>query len=103
LAWGRLISQSPQVKLKESQENIYNKGWKCSGSKYCCKQAITEFFKFCQFENLFAKCNYPVAKAFIAVAAMFENQVFCTTGIINMQIMERCIFHGQIDAKTSCN
>ncbi|VAI19164.1 unnamed protein product [Triticum turgidum subsp. durum] len=77
-----------KVKLKESQEKVCNKGWECSGTKYCCNQTITDFFKVYQFENLFAKRNFPVAKAvgfwdyqaFITAASLFENQGFCTTG-----------------------
>ncbi|VAI19161.1 unnamed protein product [Triticum turgidum subsp. durum] len=84
-----------KVKLKESQEKVCNKGWECSGTKYCCNQTITDFFKVYQFENLFAKRNFPVAKAvgfwdyqaFITAASLFENQGFCTTGGIDMQMM----------------
>ncbi|KAE8772858.1 Endochitinase [Hordeum vulgare] len=99
-----------KVKLKESQEKVYNKGWECSGTKYCCNQTITDFFKVYQFENLFAKRNFPVAKAvgfwdyqaFITAASLCENQGFCTTGGIDMQMMELCAFLGHVGAKTSC-
>uniref|UniRef100_A0A453L5S0 chitinase n=1 Tax=Aegilops tauschii subsp. strangulata TaxID=200361 RepID=A0A453L5S0_AEGTS len=99
-----------KVKLKESQEKVCNKGWECSGTKYCCNQTITDFFKVYQFENLFAKRNFPVAKAvgfwdyqaFITAASLFENQGFCTTGGIDMQMMELCAFLGHVGAKTSC-
>ena len=99
-----------RVKLKESQEKICDKGWECSGSKYCCNQTITDFFKVYQFENLFSKRNYPVAKAvgfwdyqaFITAAAMFEAQGFCTTGGFEMQMRELCAFLGHVGAKTSC-
>ncbi|VAI33967.1 unnamed protein product [Triticum turgidum subsp. durum] len=97
-----------KVKLKESQEKVCNKGWECSGTKYCCNQTITDFFKVYQFENLFAKRNFPVAKAvgfwdyqaFITAASLFENQGFCTTGGIDMQMMELCAFLGHVGAKT---
>ncbi|KAI4973765.1 hypothetical protein ZWY2020_041546 [Hordeum vulgare] len=99
-----------KVKLKESQEKVCNKGWECSGTKYCCNQTITDFFKVYQFENLFAKRNFPVAKAvgfwdyhaFITAASLFENQGFYTTGGIDMQMMELCAFLGHVGAKTSC-
>ncbi|KAK1631924.1 hypothetical protein QYE76_006239 [Lolium multiflorum] len=99
-----------KVKLKESQEKICDKGWECSGSKYCCNQTITDFFKVYQFENLFSKRNYPVAKAvgfwdyqaFITAAAMFEAQGFCTTGGFEMQMKELCAFLAHVGAKTSC-
>ncbi|KAE8793818.1 Endochitinase [Hordeum vulgare] len=71
-------------------------GWDCSGTKYCCNQTITDFFKVYQFKNLFAKRNFPVAKAvgfwdyqaFVTAASLFENQGFCTTSDIDMQMME---------------
>jgi len=99
-----------KAKLKESQEKICNKGWECSGSKYCCNDTITDFFKVYQFENLFAKRNTPVAhavgfwdyQAFITAAALFEPQGFCTTGGKQMQMMELCAFLGHVGAKTSC-
>ncbi|KAE8771839.1 Endochitinase [Hordeum vulgare] len=85
-------------------------GWECSGTKYCCNQTITDFFKMYQFKNLFAKRNFPVAKAvgfwdyqaFITAASLFENQDFCTTSGIDMQVMELRAFLGHVGAKTSC-
>ena len=99
-----------KAKIKKSQEKICNKGWECSGSKYCCNDTITDFFKVYQFENLFAKRNTPVAhavgfwdyQAFITAAALFEPQGFCTTGGKQMQMMELCAFLGHVGAKTSC-
>ncbi|KAG8049775.1 hypothetical protein GUJ93_ZPchr0009g776 [Zizania palustris] len=99
-----------KVKLKESQEKVCNKGWECSGSKYCCNDTITDFFKVYQFENLFTKRNSPVAHAvgfwdyqsFILAAALFEPLGFCTTGGKQMQMMELCAFLGHVGAKTSC-
>jgi len=99
-----------KAKIKKSQEKICNKGWECSGSKYCCNDTITDFFKVYQFENLFAKRNTPVAhavgfwdyQAFITAAAFFEPQGFCTTGGKQMQMMELCAFLGHVGAKTSC-
>ncbi|XP_062198447.1 chitinase-like protein 1 [Phragmites australis] len=99
-----------KAKVKESHEKICNKGWECSGSKYCCNDTITDFFKVYQFENLFAKRNTPVAKAvgfwdyqsFITAAAVFEPLGFCTTGGKEMQMMELCAFLGHVGSKTSC-
>jgi len=99
-----------KAQIKKSQEKICNKGWECSGSKYCCNDTITDFFKVYQFENLFAKRNTPVAhavgfwdyQAFIIAAALFEPQGFCTTGGKQMQMMELCAFLGHVGAKTSC-
>jgi hypothetical protein len=34
-----------KAKIKKSQEKICNKGWECSGSKYCCNDTVTDFFK----------------------------------------------------------
>ncbi|EHA8590461.1 chitinase-like protein 1 [Cocos nucifera] len=95
---------------KKDKEKVCNKGWECSGSKYCCNETITDHFQVYQFENLFSKRNAPVAHAvgfwdyqsFITAAAVYEPLGFGTTGGKQMGMKEVAAFLGHVGSKTSC-
>ena len=95
---------------EKAGEKVCDKGWECSGNRFCCNETISDYFKAYQFEELFAHRNDAQAhapgfwdyQAFITAAALFEPQGFCTTGGKQMQMMELCAFLGHVGAKTSC-
>ncbi|KAG1363316.1 putative UPF0496 protein [Cocos nucifera] len=96
---------------KKKEKKVCNKGWECSGSKYCCNETITDYFQVYQFENLFSKRNAPVAHAvgfwdyqsFITAAAVYEPLGFGTTGGKHMGMREVAAFLGHVGSKTSSN
>nr|AGY34712.1 chitinase class VII [Saccharum hybrid cultivar] len=91
-------------------EKVCDKGWECSGSRFCCNETIGDFFKAYQFEELFPKRNSDLAhaagfwdyKAFITAAALFVPRGFGTTGGKEMGMREVAAFLGHVGAKTSC-
>ena len=91
-------------------EDACDKGWECSGSRFCCNETITDYFKAYQFEELFPKRNDSLAhaagfwdyRAFITAAALFEPRGFGTTGGKEMGVKEVAAFLGHVGAKTSC-
>uniref|UniRef100_A0A0D9X9X3 Plant heme peroxidase family profile domain-containing protein n=1 Tax=Leersia perrieri TaxID=77586 RepID=A0A0D9X9X3_9ORYZ len=92
-------------------EKMCDRGWECSGSRFCCNETITDYFKAYQFEELFANRNDPrLAHAagfwdyhsFITAAALFEPRGFGTTGGRATGMREVAAFLGHVGAKTSC-
>ena len=95
---------------EKAGEKVCDKGWECSGSRFCCNETIGDYFKAYQFEELFAHRNDAQAhapgfwdyQAFIAAAALFEPRGFGTTGGKEMGMREVAAFLGHVGAKTSC-
>lgn len=87
-----------------------DKGWECSGSRFCCNGTITDFFKARHFEELFPRRNDSIAhaagfwdyQAFIAAAALFEPRGFGTTGGKEMGVKEVAAFLAHVGSLTSC-
>ncbi|VAI74075.1 unnamed protein product [Triticum turgidum subsp. durum] len=98
------------ARRQKGGETACDKGWECSGSRFCCNETITDYFKAYQFEELFAKRNNSLAhaagfwdyKAFITAAALYEPRGFGTTGGREMSMKEVAAFLGHVGAKTSC-
>uniref|UniRef100_A0A453RKM6 chitinase n=1 Tax=Aegilops tauschii subsp. strangulata TaxID=200361 RepID=A0A453RKM6_AEGTS len=98
------------ARRQKGGETACDKGWECSGSRFCCNETITDYFKAYQFEELFAKRNSSLAhatgfwdyQAFITAAALFEPRGFGTTGGREMSMKEVAAFLGHVGAKTSC-
>ncbi|KAF0898132.1 hypothetical protein E2562_001780, partial [Oryza meyeriana var. granulata] len=94
----------------DGEDKVCDKGWECSGSRFCCNETITDYFKVYQFEELFAKRNDPLAhaagfwdyQAFITAAVLFEPRGFGTTGGKEVGMKEVAAFLGHVGAKTSC-
>ncbi|KAL5231780.1 hypothetical protein ABZP36_030556 [Zizania latifolia] len=107
-----LLSAAGPAEARRHQdgEKVCDKGWECSGSRFCCNETITDYFKVYQFEDLFSKRNDPLAhatgfwdyQAFITAAALFEHRGFGTTGGKDMGMREVAAFLGHVGAKTSC-
>jgi L-ascorbate peroxidase len=91
-------------------EKACDRGWECSGSKFCCNGTITDYFKAHHFEKLFPRRNDAIAhaagfwsyQAFIAAAALFEPRGFGTTGGKEMRVKEVAAFLSHVGARTSC-
>ncbi|EAZ07665.1 hypothetical protein OsI_29921 [Oryza sativa Indica Group] len=41
----------------DEEAKACDKGWECSGSRFCCNDTITDYFKAYQYEELFAHRN----------------------------------------------
>jgi hypothetical protein len=92
-------------------ENVCDKGWECSGRRFCCNETISDYFKAEQFEALFPNRNdlnlahatgFWDYRSFISAAALFEPRSFGTTGGKQMGMMEVAAFLGHVGDKTSC-
>ncbi|KAE8816143.1 Chitinase-like protein 1 [Hordeum vulgare] len=98
------------ARRQKGGETACDKGWECSGSRFCCNETITDYFKAYQFEELFAQRNNSLAhaagfwnyQAFITAASLFEPRGFGTTGGREMSMKEVAAFLGHVGAKTSC-
>uniref|UniRef100_A0A0E0IER0 chitinase n=1 Tax=Oryza nivara TaxID=4536 RepID=A0A0E0IER0_ORYNI len=95
----------------DEEAKACDKGWECSGSRFCCNDTITDYFKAYQFEELFAHRNdrslahaagFWDYHAFITAAALFEPRGFGTTGGKEVGMKEVAAFLGHVGAKTSC-
>ncbi|TVT99146.1 hypothetical protein EJB05_55495 [Eragrostis curvula] len=106
------ISAAGAAGRKEKDgEKVCDKGWECSGSRFCCNETISDYFKADQFEELFANRNdaqlahaadFWDYQSFISAAALFEPRGFGTTGGKEMGMKEVAAFLGHVGAKTSC-
>jgi L-ascorbate peroxidase len=105
-----LLLATSEAAAAAGSEKVCDKGWECSGSRFCCNETIGDFFKAYQFEELFPKRNSDLAhaagfwdyKAFITAAALFVPRGFGTTGGKEMGMREVAAFLGHVGAKTSC-
>nr|CAB3483482.1 unnamed protein product [Digitaria exilis] len=85
-------------------EKVCDKGWECSGSRFCCSETISDYFKAYQFEELFPHRNDAQAhaadfwdyRAFITAAALFEPRGFGTTGGKESGMREVAAFLGHV-------
>ncbi|KAL6576463.1 serine/threonine protein kinase, CMGC, dual-specificity [Orobanche hederae] len=108
-----VTADSPRATIVKTVNNdiLCDQGWECKGpSKYCCNETISDFFPVYQFENLFAKRQFPEAQAngfwdyqsFIIAASVYQPRGFGTTGGKLLQMKEVAVFLGHVGAKTSC-
>jgi L-ascorbate peroxidase len=105
-----LLAAADARRMQKDGENACDKGQECSGSRFCCNETITDYFKAHHFEELFPRRNDSLAhaagfwsyRAFVAAAALFEPRGFGTTGGREMGVKEVAAFLGHVGAKTSC-
>ncbi|KAF3338725.1 chitinase-like protein 1 [Carex littledalei] len=104
------VLSTPDIEIKKLKNGNCDAGWECCGSKSCCNGTISDYFQVYQFENLFAKRNYPIAHAvgfwdyrsFIVASTFYQHLGFGTTGDKKMKMKEVAAFLGHVGAKTSC-